>query len=130
MAFLTMHHCDEAGIPLKPPSQRVVHKVRARNSCYLTGRSKTQITVLACALAAGYAMPTFVIFDCQTLNPLLTKGDPHMTCLQMVGLTLNGCLLNGNTPLGLMAGWQTVILKFTEFLKSVTQLLMRISVLK
>jgi len=80
-------NCDETGIPLNPPSPKVVHKVGAKNPCYLTGGSKTQITVLACASAAGYAIPPFVIFDRQTLNPQLTKGEVPGTSY---GLSANG----------------------------------------
>ena len=80
-------NCNETGMPLNPPSPKVVHKVGAKNPCYLTGGSKTQVSVLACASAAGYAIPPFVIFDRKTLNPQLTKEEPHMAYLKMVGLT-------------------------------------------
>lgn len=33
------------------------------------------MTVMACASAASYAVPPLVTFDCQTLNPWLTKGE-------------------------------------------------------
>ena len=66
-------NCDETGISLSPPSPKVVHKVGAKSLCYLTGGSKTQITVLACVSAAGHAIPPFVFFDHQMLN--LTKGE-------------------------------------------------------
>ena len=92
-------NCDETGIPLNPPSPRTIHKVGAKNPCYLTGGSKTQITVLACASAAGYAILPFVIFDRQNLNPQMTKEkcqELHMVCQQVVGLTgscsVTGCL--------------------------------------
>ena len=74
-------------MPLNPPSPKVLHKVGAKNPCHVTGGTKTQITVLACALAAGYAIPPFVIFDRQTLNPQLTKGEISGTSY---GLSPNG----------------------------------------
>ena len=80
-------NCDETGISLSPPFPKVVHEVGAKNPCYLTGGSKTQITVLACVSAAGYAIPPFVIFDRQTLNPQLTKGEVPGTAY---GLSPNG----------------------------------------
>ena len=42
---------------------------------------------MACASAAGYAIPPFVIFDRQTLNPWLTKGEVSGTSY---GLSTNG----------------------------------------
>lgn len=48
--------CDETGVPLNPPSPKVLHEVGAKNPCYLNGGTTTQITVLACASAAGCAI--------------------------------------------------------------------------
>ena len=59
----------------------------AKNPSYLTGGTKTQITVLACACAAGYAIPPFIIFDRKTLVPQLTKGEVPGTSY---GLSSNG----------------------------------------
>ena len=59
----------------------------AKNPSYLTGGTKTQITVLACAYAAGYAIPPFVIFDWKSLIPQLTKGEVPETSY---GLSSNG----------------------------------------
>ena len=42
---------------------------------------------MACASAAGYAIPPFVIFGRQTLNPRLTKGEVPGTSY---GLSPNG----------------------------------------
>ena len=61
-------NCDESGIPLNPKSLKVVDKVGSKNPSYLTSGSKTQITVLACTCAAGYALPPLIIFDRMTLN--------------------------------------------------------------
>ena len=52
-------NCDETGMPLCPPSPKVIDQMGSKNPSYLTGGTKTQITVLACACAAGYAMPPF-----------------------------------------------------------------------
>ena len=58
-----------------------------KNPCYVTGGTKVQVTVLARASAAGYALPPFVIFDCQTLNPQLTQGKVSGISY---GLSMNG----------------------------------------
>ena len=50
-------------------------------------RTKAQVTVLACTSAAGYAIPPFVLYDRQTLNPQLTKGEISGTSY---GLSPNG----------------------------------------
>jgi len=60
---------------LNPKSLKVVDHVGAKNPSYLTGQGKQQITVLACVSAAGTCLPTFVIFDCQTLNPEMVRGE-------------------------------------------------------
>jgi len=72
-------HClynhDESGMPLNPKSLKVVDRVGAKNPSYLTGQGKQQITVLACVSAAGACLPPFVIFDRQTLNPEMVRGE-------------------------------------------------------
>ena len=80
-------NCDETGIPLNPPSPKVLHAVGEKNPCYVTGGSKVQVTVLAHASAAGYTIPPFVIFYHQTLNPQLTRGEVSGTSY---GLSPNG----------------------------------------
>ena len=52
---------------------KVVAEVGAKNPSNVTGNTKTQITVLACTNAAGYAIPPFVIFNRKSLNSELTK---------------------------------------------------------
>ena len=79
-----MFNCDETGIPLSPPLPKV-HENGAKNPSYLTRETKTKVAVLECCSAGGYAIPPFVIFDCQTLNPQLTKGELLMDYHQMAG---------------------------------------------
>ena len=78
---------DETGIPLSPNSPKVIDEVGSKNPSYLTGNSKSQITVLACTSAAGYAIPPFVIFDRKTLNPQYTRGEVPGT---LYGLSQSG----------------------------------------
>ena len=68
-------NCDETGLPLNPKCLKVIDEVGSKNPSYLTGNSKSQITVLACTSAAGYALPPFVIFARKSINPALTKGE-------------------------------------------------------
>ena len=49
--------CGETGMPLWPPSPKVIDTVGSKNPSYLTDATKTQITVFACACTAGYAIP-------------------------------------------------------------------------
>ena len=55
-------NCDETGLALAPKCLKIVDKVGSKNPSYVTGNSKSQITVLACSCAAGYVIPPFVIF--------------------------------------------------------------------
>ena len=64
------------GLPLSPKSPKVVsEEVGTKDPCCITGSTKSQITVLACANATGHAVPPLVIFDRKTLNPKLTSGE-------------------------------------------------------
>ena len=56
----------------------------------LTGRTKQQITVLACTSAAGYALPPYVVFDRKTLNLLKERClERHTDCQLVDGWTEN-----------------------------------------
>ena len=68
-------NCDETGVPLNPKPLKVVGEKGTKNLCTISGNSKSQITVLACASAAGFLLPPFVIFDRKTLTKTLTKGE-------------------------------------------------------
>jgi len=66
---------DETGMPLDPSPPLVVAKRGQKNPSAVGSGDKTQITVLACCNAAGYALPPFVIFDRMSLKPELTVGE-------------------------------------------------------
>lgn len=68
-------NCDETGLPLQPKAPKVIEEVGVRNPCHITSNTKSQVTVLGCVNAAGFALPPYVIFDRKTLNPELTKGE-------------------------------------------------------
>ena len=80
-------NCDETGVPLNPKSPKVIDKVGSKNPSYLSSGCKSQITVMACTCAAGYAIPPLVIFDRLSLNEAMTKGEVPGT---IYGLSHNG----------------------------------------
>lgn len=47
------------GMPLNAKPLKTVSAMGAKNQSYLRGSCKSQITVLACTSAAGYALPPF-----------------------------------------------------------------------
>jgi len=63
---------DETGMPLDPSPPLIVARCGQKHPSALGSKDKFQITVLSCCSAAGYALPPFVIFDRQKLNPKLT----------------------------------------------------------
>ena len=66
---------DETGMPLDPSPPLVVARCGQKHPSAVGSGDKSQITVLSCCSAAGYALPPFVIFDRQKLNPELTIGE-------------------------------------------------------
>lgn len=100
-----IYNCDESGFPLSPKCPKVVCEV-GTNPTYVTSDTKTQITVLVCANAAGTVLPPFVIFDRKSLNPQLTIGQ--------VPNTIYGLSPNGWIDRGLFSDWF-----FHHFLKFV-----------
>ena len=66
---------DETRMPLDSNSSFVVALVDAKHvSCMRTG-DKSQIIVIACCNASGYAMPPTVVFDRKQIRQELTYGD-------------------------------------------------------
>ena len=66
---------DESGFSLNPkPGYIATRKGQPHTYSVRSGR-KTQITVMACICAAGYSMPSMVIFDRKGLNPDWTQGE-------------------------------------------------------
>ena len=82
-----IYNLDETGMPLNPKSLKVVDAVGSKNPSYITGQTKQQVTVLACTNAAGTALPPFIIFDRQTLNPEMVRGEVPGS---IYGLSSNG----------------------------------------
>ena len=82
-----MFNCDETGLPLNPSSFKVVALKGSNNVSNITSNSKSQITVLACTSAAGYAIPPFIVFGCNTYHPHLSRCEVPGT---MYGMTPKG----------------------------------------
>lgn len=78
---------DESGMPLDPPSLKIVTSAGIKHSQAVCSGNKAQVTVVACCNAAGYVLPPMVIFDRKTLKPELTTGEVPGT---MYGLSSNG----------------------------------------
>lgn len=70
-----LFNCDETGMALNPASPRVVQEIGVKNPNFITSGNKTQLTVLACTGASGYAIPPYIIFDRLTWNPNLAEGE-------------------------------------------------------
>ena len=68
-------NCDESGLPLNSKCAKVVDKSGSKSPSFVTGGDKSQLTVLACSNAAGYAIPPFVIFGRQSLNQGMSKSE-------------------------------------------------------
>ena len=66
---------DESGIPLQHcPRKRVAIKGQKHVNVFTSG-DKTNVTVLACVSASGYALPPMIIFNCKTLAPELYRDE-------------------------------------------------------
>ncbi len=80
-------NADESGMPLDPPSMKVVAPLGARHSQAVSTGNKAQVSILACCKAAGFAVLPMVIFDRKSLKPELTIGEVPGT---VYGLSANG----------------------------------------
>ena len=75
------------GIPLCHKTGKVITDKKQKHPYTVTSGDKTQITVLACGNAAGYAIPPMVIYDRKGLNPEWLIGEVPGTAY---GLSDNG----------------------------------------
>ena len=76
---------DESGLPLDhKPSKVIALRGTKKVHCRTSG-NKMQITILACANAAGTAIPPMIIFEGKRLNPEWTKGEVPCTLYGMSG---------------------------------------------
>ena len=83
---------DETWVPLDPKAPYIVASHGQKHPSYISGGSKSQITVLSCCNAAGYTIPPpFVIFDRKASKPELALGEVAGT---MYGLSSSGWTVN------------------------------------
>ena len=78
---------DETGMPLDPRAPKLLCKTGSRSFVTVSSGDKSQITVVGCVSAAGYCIPPMVIYDRQTLQQDMSKGE--------VGGTLYGLSKKG-----------------------------------
>ena len=78
-----------SGVPFNPRHPKVVSEKgrQTKKVRYRCSGRKGQITIVACANAAGQAIPPMVIFNASKLNPAWTKGEIPGT---QYGLSANG----------------------------------------
>ena len=78
---------DETGMPLDPPSLKIVAPRGIKHSQMASSGDKSQITVVGCCSAAGIAIPPMVVFDRKRLRPEYTEGEVPGT---VYGLSKSG----------------------------------------
>jgi len=70
-----IYNMDETGMPLTPRTPNIVTHSGQKKVRYRTSGKKEQITVIACANAAGQAIPPMIIFEGKYLNHEWTIGE-------------------------------------------------------
>ena len=78
---------DETGMPLDPPSLKIVAPRGVKHSQMVSSGDKSQITVVGCCSAAGVVLPPMIIFDHKNLRPEYTEGEVPGT---VYGLSKSG----------------------------------------
>ena len=92
-----IYNMDETGMPLSHKQPKHVAERGARKVHGRASGDKSQITIVACANAAGSILPPMVIFKGERLNADYTKikSQTHfMECPNRGGLTV-GCFIYG-----------------------------------
>ena len=82
-----IYNCNESGMPLEFKLSKVIAGKGAKKVRQCTSGNKTQITILACANAAGQTVPPIIIFSGKNYNSLLSKGEVPDT---LYGMSQNG----------------------------------------
>ena len=70
-----IYNMDETGMPLSPRTPNIVTQNGQKKVRYRTSGKKEQITIIACANAAGQAIPPMIIFEGKYLNHEWTIGE-------------------------------------------------------
>ena len=72
-------HCDKTGLCYQHKPPAVVAVRGQQHTRAVTTGNKRQVTVLACANAAGYYLPHLVILKCKTLPPAVLREEVAST---------------------------------------------------
>ena len=64
---------EESGMPLDPPSLKIVVPSGTKHSQVICTGNKVLVTILASCSAAGYTMPPMVILDRKSLKPAVNS---------------------------------------------------------
>ena len=78
-----IYNCDESGIPLEHKLPKIVAPRGMKKVRQCTSGTKTRITILACASAAGQAIPPMVVLAGNNHNIALSKGEVPKTLYRM-----------------------------------------------
>ena len=81
-----MFNMDESGMPLDAKSPKVFAP-KGRSVSAIGSEDKTQITLVACISAAGYCLPSMVVWNRKIISPELTIGEVPMAFQRMAGWT-------------------------------------------
>ena len=65
---------DESGFPLNPKPTKVISRKGAKDPVCFTSSEKSEIPVLSCCSAGGYAILLLVIFDRKSFKPEMSIG--------------------------------------------------------
>ena len=107
---------DECGFPLDHKTGKIVTRLGQKHTYHVMSGDKSQITVMTCVCASGYALPPMVIFDRRGLNPTWTEGEVPGS---RYGLNQTGWIDSS-----LFQGWyEEVFLKFVPAMRPVLLLL-------
>ena len=75
---------DETGMPLDP--KKLTEK-GVKNPSYVSSGSKSQVTVVSCISASGYAIPPMVVWGRKTLHPDMIVGKIPGTFYRLTKMT-------------------------------------------
>ena len=70
-----IYNVDESGIPFDHKTPNVITEKNVKKVRYRTSGRKGQVTIVACASAAGQVIPPMIIFDAKNLQHAWTKGE-------------------------------------------------------
>ena len=87
-----IYNMDESGMPLSHKQPKRIAERGARKVHGRASGDKSQITIVACANAAGYALPPMVIFKGERLNANYTKNQVPST---LYGMSKQGWIDSG-----------------------------------